>query len=201
MDENTTPAKLSKYLELLSPGSRYVLSFSPFFVNHLSVSLVSHLVVNTRKRILYVCIGRPHIFIQKMLQNRSVPIRNIHFMDMVLGVARRPRSPEEGGLFFPDDGSNVEFQGLYKIFKVDQEVDRLSLDEIDLIVFDNISELRTYNNDDRVRSMVELLARISDRAGKGIFILHINNRPNDGISELTSEIGFETVNVPNDVFK
>ena len=201
MDENTIPPKLAEYMELLSPNSRYVLSFSPFFVNHLSVSLVSHLVTNTKKRILYICIGRPHIFVQKMLQNRAVPIRSIYFMDMVLGVARRPRSPDEGGLFFPDDGSSVEFQSLYKIFKVDQEVDRLSLDEIDLVVFDNISELRTYNNDDRVRSIVELLTGIWERAGKGLFILHINNRPNDGISELSSEIGLEMVNVPNDVFK
>lgn len=201
MDDNAIPPKLMEYMELLSPNSRYVLSFSPFFVNHFSVSLVSHLVTNLKKRVLYICIGRPHIFIQKMLQNRGIPIRSIYFMDMVLGIARKSRLPGEGGLIFPDDGSSVDLPSLYKIFKVDQEVGSLSLDEIDLIVLDNVSELRTYNNDDRVRSMIELFTGIRERTGKGIFILHINNRPNDGISELSSELGLEMVNVPNDVFK
>ena len=201
MESDTIPPKLLQYLDLLSPGSRYVLSFSPFFVNHFSVTLVSHLVSSLRKRVLYVCVGRPHIFVQKMLQNRSVPIRNIYFMDMVLGVARRPRPEKDEGLFFADDGSSVDIPSIYKLFKVDQEVDVLTLDEVDVVILDNVSELRTYNNDDRVRSMLELLNEIWKRDARGIFLMHLNNRPNDGVKKISGELGFETLEIPNDVFQ
>ncbi|MGA1872827.1 MAG: hypothetical protein ACMUHY_04085 [Thermoplasmatota archaeon] len=201
MESDTIPPKLLQYLDLLSPGSRYVLSFSPFFVNHFSVTLVSHLVSTLRKRVLYVCVGRPHIFVQKMLQNRSVPIRNIYFMDMVLGVARRPRPEKDEGLFFADDGSSVDIPSIYKLFKVDQEVDVLTLDEVDVVILDNVSELRTYNNDDRVRSMLELLNEIWKRDARGIFLMHLNNRPNDGVKKISGELGFETLEIPNDVFQ
>ena len=89
---------------------------------------------------------------------------------------------------------------IYKLFKVDQEINHLSLNDIDLVILDNISELRTYSNDDRVRVLLELLNRIWEKDGKGLMIFHINNRPNDGVEEIASEMGLEIIEIPNDVF-
>ena len=89
---------------------------------------------------------------------------------------------------------------IYKLFKVDQEIDHLSMDDIDLVILDNISELRTYSNDDRVRSLLDTMNRIWESCGKGLLVYHINNRPNDGVGELVTEMGFEILEIPNDVF-
>jgi hypothetical protein len=200
MGENKIPKKLVEYLELLSSNSKYLLSFSPFFVNHFSAHLMSYMINEKKDRILYICIGRPHIFIQKLLQNRGVPIRTIHFMDMVLGISSRGSGNEAPEITSPNDDGFLEMPMHYKLFKVDQEERSLSLDDVDLVILDNITELRTYNNDDGVRSLLELLNSIWDKAGKGLMVLHINNRPDDGIDRLSKEIGLELVKIPNDVF-
>ncbi len=200
MNGNEIPQKLLEYLDLLSTNSRYLLSFSPFFVNHFSAHLMSYLVNVKKIRILYICVGRPHIFIQKLLQNREVPIRSIHFMDIVLGVSGRSSGKNVPEVILTNDGETLDIPMVYKLYKVDQEVDSLSLEDVDLVVLDNISELRTYSNDERVRSLLEMLNSIWENAGKGLMVLHINNRPGDGVDELSSEMGLDIVNIPNDVF-
>ena len=188
------PLKLSEYLDLLSMESRYLLSFSPFFVNHFSAHLMSYLVNKRNQKVLYICIGRPHIFVQKLLKNRGVPIRGIHFMDMVLGISGRATGQGKQMILYGESGEEVEIPMIYKLFKVDQEIDHLSLTDVDLVILDNISELRTYSNDDRVRSLLEMLNDIWEKTGKGLMIYHINNRPNDGVGEIASEMGLEIKN-------
>ena len=83
---------------------------------------------------------------------------------------------------------------------VDQEIDHLTLDDIDMVILDNISELRTYSNDERVKSLLDLLNEIWEKSGKGLMIYHINNRPNDGVGEIASEMGLEILEIPNYVF-
>jgi hypothetical protein len=51
-----------------------------------------------------------------------------------------------------------------------------------------------------VRSLLETLNSIWDRSGKGIFILHINNRPEDGVKEIAERIGMDIVDIPNETF-
>lgn len=200
MNGNDIPQKLMEYLDLLSTNSRYLLSFSPFFVNHLSAHLMSYLVSIKKKRILYICVGRPHIFVQKLLQNRDVPIRNIHFMDIVLGVSGRGTGQNGPFIVITEDGDPIDIPMVYKLYKVDQEVDILNLEDVDIVAMDNISELRTYSNDDRVMSIIEVLNGIWKKAGKGLMVFHINNRPDDGVKELAVETGLEVVEIPNDVF-
>ena len=200
MSENDIPLKLVEYMDLLSVNSRYLLSFSPFFVNHFSSYLMSYLINSRNQRVLYICVGRPHIFVQKLLKNRGIPIRNIQFMDMVLGISGRSSGQSQQSITLGDTGEKLDIPMIYKLFKVDQEINHLSLNDIDLVILDNISELRTYSNDDRVRVLLELLNRIWEKDGKGLMIFHINNRPNDGVEEIASEMGLEIIEIPNDVF-
>jgi hypothetical protein len=87
------------------------------------------------------------------------------------------------------------------LFKVDQEIDNLSLENIDIIILDNITELRTYTNDERVRSILQILNRIWERSKKGLMVFHVQNQPNDGVGEIASDLGLETIQIPNEVFK
>lgn len=200
MNNDEIPLKLVEYLDLLSTNSRYLLSFSPFFVNHFSSYLMSYLINNRKQKILYICVGRPHIFVQKLLKNRGVPIRDIHFMDMVLGISGRSMGQPQQTLTIGESGEQLEIPMIYKLFRVDQEIDHLSLDNVNMVILDNISELRTYSNDDRVRSLLDMLNNIWEKGGKGLMIYHINNRPNDGVGEIASEIGLEILEIPNEVF-
>jgi hypothetical protein len=200
MNDDHIPLKLVEYLDLLSTNSRYLLSFSPFFVNHFSSYLMSYLINNRHQRVLYICVGRPHIFVQKLLKNRGIPIRNIHFMDMVLGISGRPMGQTKQTITYGGSDEQLAMPIIYKLFKVDQEIDHLTLDDIDMVILDNISELRTYSNDERVKSLLDLLNEIWEKSGKGLMIYHINNRPNDGVGEIASEMGLEILEIPNDVF-
>jgi hypothetical protein len=200
MNEEDIPFKLREYLDLLSTSSRYLLSFSPFFVNHLSAYLMSYLIHTKNQRVLYICVGRPHIFVQKLLKNRGIPIRNIIFMDAVLGISGRSSIQSRQSITYEDDREKLDIPIIYKLFKVDQEIDHMSLSNIDMVILDNISELRTYSNDDRVRSLLNILTDVGDRTGKGLMIYHINNRPDDGVEEIASEMGLELLRIPNEVF-
>jgi hypothetical protein len=200
MNEYGIPNKLMEYLDLLSTNSRYVLSFSPFFINHFSAHLMSYLINIKKKSVLYICVGRPHIFIQKLLQNREVPIRSIHFMDLVLGSTIQSMNRRRPQLYLNEGGQELNIPHVFKLYKIDQEIVSLSLDEVDLVVLDNISELRTYSNDERVTHVISLLNHIYENSSKGLVVLHINNRPDDGMEELSRENDLEMVNIPNDVF-
>ncbi|MFW3146297.1 MAG: hypothetical protein ACMUIE_05750 [Thermoplasmatota archaeon] len=201
MKNETIPPKLQEYIEQLDTGSRYLLSFSPFFINHTSLNLITDMVVGRKKSILYICVGRPHIFIQKMLQNRGVGIRDIHFMDMVLYVGRKSRSTIKTAIYFNKEGEIIDLPTIYKLFKVDQEVDELFLDDVDLIILDNISELRTYNQDQQISEFLDLLREVSDKSGAGQIILRFNTKPKDGIPEMCTSRGLEPLDLPNDLFQ
>jgi len=198
---NHGSSRIEEYLELLNPSSEYLLSFSPFFINHVSVELMTDMLVNRKKAVLYICVGRPHIFVQKILMNRGVSTRSIHFMDMVLYVCRDSSKPSSSKIILDENGSPLEIPTIFKLFKVDQEIDRLSLDDVDLLVLDNLSELRTYNNDDQIRRFMELLLRISREKGKGLVIFHLNNRPDNGLRNLIESMNIEVLEIPNEVFQ
>jgi hypothetical protein len=200
MNDDHIPFKLVEYLDLLSTNSRYLLSFSPFFVNHFSSYLMSYLIKQRKHRVLYICVGRPHIFVQKLLKNRGIPIRDVHFMDMVLGISGRPMGATAQRLTYGESNEELKIPMIYKLFKVDQEIDELTLDNIDLVILDNVTELRTYSNDDRVRSLLGILNDIWKKAGKGLMVYHINNRPQDGVTDIAAEMGLEILQIPNEAF-
>jgi hypothetical protein len=194
-------SRIMEYIDLLNPSSRYLLTFSPFFINHVSVEIMTDMLINRKKSVLYICVGRPHIFVQKILMNRGVSTRSIHFMDMVLYVCRELDRPNPSKIFLDEEGEPVEMPTIYKLFKVDQEVERLSIDDVDLMILDNLSELRTYNNDDQIRKFLELLNSISTNKGKGLLLFHLNNRPGDGIPDLVKSMNIEMLDIPNDAFR
>ncbi len=198
---NQDNTKIMEYIDLLNTSSEYLLTFSPFFINHVSVNLMTDVLINRKKSVLYICVGRPHIFVQKILMNRGVSTRSIHFMDMVLYVCRELNKSNPSKIMLDDDGQPIEMPTIYKLFKVDQEVEQLSLDEVDLMILDNLSELRTYNNDDQIKKFLELLDDISKKKGKGLILFHLNNRPGDGIPELVKSMGIEVLDIPNEAFR
>jgi hypothetical protein len=201
MKMNQDNTKIMEYIDLLNSSSEYLLTFSPFFINHVSVNLMTDVLLNRKKSVLYICVGRPHIFVQKILMNRGVSTRSIHFMDMVLYVCRELNKPNPSKIMLDEDGQPIEMPTIYKLFKVDQEVERLSIDEVDLMILDNLSELRTYNNDDQIKRFLELLDDISKKKGKGLILFHLNNRPGDGIPELVKSMGIEILDIPNEAFR
>lgn len=201
MDEVEIPSKLQEYFDLLRHDSQYMLTFSPFFINHFAVNLISDFVVNRKKALLYMCVGRPHMFVQKILQNRGVTTRNLHFMDMVLYVCRQSDKPNKTKIYFNEEGEVLDLPTVYKVFKVDQEVEDLKMDDIDIIILDNISELRTYNNDDQIESFLSILKSVSDKTKNGLLLLRFNNKPNDGLEQMGENLGIESLEIPNDSFR
>ncbi|MEA3558079.1 MAG: hypothetical protein U9R75_02395 [Candidatus Thermoplasmatota archaeon] len=201
MEQAEIPSKLQEYFDLLRVDSQYLLTFSPFFINHLSVHLMSDLVVNRKKAILYICVGRPHMFVQKILHNRGVTTKDLHFMDMVLYVCRKTEAPNKTKISFSEKGDILDLPTIYKIYRIDQEVENLTLEKIDLIVLDNISELRTYNNDEQIRSFLSILKEVSERTKSGLLIFRFNNKQNDGLEKICEGLGVESLEIPNGSFK
>ena len=202
MDKGTPAlsSRVPEYLDLLNTTSEHLVTFSPFFINQMSVELITSMVVLRKLRILYICVGRPHIFVQKILSNRGINIRDIHFMDMVLYVCRQGSKGKLPQLTVPYSADPLELPTVFKLYRVDQELDQLSLGDIDLIVLDNISELRTYNSDQQIRTFLGLLHEMSRRLNKGLILLHLDNRPNDGMKELAEELGMGTLTIPPQAF-
>lgn len=194
-------SRIMEYIDLLNMSSEYLLSFSPFFINHVSVDLMTEVLLNRKRSVLYICVGRPHIFVQKILMNRGVSTRSIHFMDMVLYVCREMNRQNPSKIFLDGEGQPLEMPTIFKLFRVDQEVEQLSIDDVDLLILDNLSELRTYNNDEQIKTFLKLLHNISSSKGKGLILLHLNNRPGDGIPELVRSMGIEVLDIPNDAFR
>ncbi len=133
--------------------------------------------------------------------NRGVSTRSIHFMDMVLYVCREMNRQNPSKIFLDGEGQPMEMPTIFKLFRVDQEVEKLSIDDVDLLILDNLSELRTYNNDEQIKTFLKLLHNISSSKGKGLILLHLNNRPGDGIPELVRSMGIEVLDIPNDAFR
>ncbi len=194
-------SRIMEYIDLLNMSSEYLLSFSPFFINHVSVDLMTEVLLNRKRSVLYICVGRPHLFVQKILMNRGVSTRSIHFMDMVLYVCREMNRQNPSKIFLDGEGQPLEIPTIFKLFRVDQEVEQLSIDDVDLLILDNLSELRTYNNDEQIKTFLKLLHNISSSKGKGLILLHLNNRPGDGIPELVRSMGIEVLDIPNDAFR
>jgi len=203
MDESTKPpqTKVSEYLDLLNPSSEHMVTFSPFFTNQMSVELIRSMTVIRRARVLYICIGRPHIFVQKMLMNRGINIKDIYFMDMVLHVCREGGRSKAPVIHVPDSKEPLELPTVFKLYRVDQELSSLSLDDIELMVLDNVSELRTYNSDQQIRTFLGLLHGLSQKTGKGLILLHLDNRPNDGMRELAEGMSIHTLAIPAKAFQ
>ncbi|MFO8051541.1 MAG: hypothetical protein R6V01_07580 [Thermoplasmatota archaeon] len=201
MNEVEIPSRVQEYFDLLRPDSQYLLTFSPFFINHLSVHLMSHLVVDKKKTILYMCVGRPHMFVQKILQTKNITTKDVYFMDMVLYVCRKTETSNRTKLYLRDNGEPLDLPTVYKMYRVDQEPEDLFLDDIDVIILDNISELRTYNNDEQIKEFISILFDVSNKTNTGLLIFRLDSRPSDGLETICENIGIETLEIPNESFK
>lgn len=185
--------RIREYIELLDPRGKYIISFSPFFINHISVELMTEMVAKKKLSILYLCIGRPHIFVQKILKNRGISHRSIYFMDMILHVCRECDQPNPSRIIIDDEGLELDLPTIFKLYRVDQELYQMKLDNVDLVVIDNLSELRTYNTNEQTAGFLKILQNVCDQKNIGLFMLHLNNRPGDGIPDLAVEMGSELV--------
>ncbi len=203
MEKLTAPfqTKVSEYLDLINPSLEHMVTFSPFFTNQLSVELISSMTVQRKLRTLYICIGRPHIFVQKMLMTRGINIKDIYFMDMVLHVCRDGSMAKAPVISIPGSDGPLELPTVFKLYRVDQEVGSLSIGDIDLMVLDNVSELRTYNSDQQIRTFLGLLHDLSRKTGKGLILLHLDNRPNDGMRVLAEGMSINTLTIPAKAFQ
>jgi len=198
---NLTCPSPSEYFEMLNPTSRYFLSFSPFFINRVSIELMSCLINERNKLALYICIGRPHIFVQKILISRGIPSRNIYFMDMVPYISSDYFKPNSSKLYLADGGEPLKLPPIFKLYRIDQEVASLALSNIDIVIVDNISELSTFNTQNQISSFLETLYNACRSLKKGLLLFHLDDKPNDGLVKMASSLGLETLALPNDAFR
>jgi hypothetical protein len=194
--------KLSEYFDLLNPSSSYVISFSQFFANNASLAMMKYLEKIWGKNTLYVCIGRPHIFIEKILSSQGVNSRHITFMDMAMYIGRnQPGKEDSTRIVIEEGGEEFQVPAIYKLFRFDQELRSFDLGDIDLVILDNISELGVYNNPEQIRKFLEVYLDLSRNHGKGLFLYHFKGIPDGHLMDTIKDMGMEIIEIPDSVLK
>lgn len=202
MNEEDIKAVLSEYFELLDPSSRYLISLSPYFVNHVSTSLLDHLVNSRGKSCLYICIGRPHIFIGKILSNRGIDLRKITFMDMALHIGQPANGEKDrNSIVVDNEGEGLKVPAIFKLFRFDQEIVKVDIRDFDMIVIDNLTELSMYNNREQIEDFIDLFHSAASKCGKGLFLYRVNTGREDYLVSISAEAGIEHLEIPDRVIR
>lgn len=196
MSAEEAPADLQSLLSGIGSSSPCVISFSPFFMNQLSTHLMEHQVDDLGMNALYICVGRPHIFIKKLLMSRGVKVRNIHFMELTLSTGIRTGSQCR----IMDDTGPIEVPATFNLFRSDVEIQELNLSDVNVIVLDNLYEICIFNSDEKVENFVCFLKGISERNGIVLELLQLR-QPGaaKGGMDLPG-MGFKMVDVPDPLF-
>lgn len=190
--------EMKDFLNLISPSAKYVLVTNPFNVVPLSVALARKFVVDENRGLLYICSGRPHIFPQKLFQRWEVPLKRIYFMDVVLymkGAIRDLRNPP-----IRADGEALKIPRVYRLFRVDQEVEGMDLSEVDLIILDNLTEFLHFNTLVEAEQFLDSLNKPISRLKKGMIIILLKAEGYEEVTAVLKERGFVEVEVPPELF-
>jgi len=201
MDEMDIMKRLTEYFELLNPSSSYLISFSPFFVNQASSSLMKYMVNERGKSGLYVCIGRPHIFIEKIFSSRNVDSRSITFMDMALHIGgKKDRFGNNSRIDLPEE-RKMELPARFRLFRHDQELKSVSFDDIDFVCIDNLTELFVYNSREQIGEFIKSFFDITKEMNKGLFLYDLKSVNSASIMEWAEEMGIEQIEIPDSVLR
>lgn len=189
---------IRSHIEMLDPLKKYLINFSPFFINQIPAELLKEMVVEKRRSVLYICVGRPHVFVQKSLKNRGVSPSSIYFMDMILKEDLNNKEPGNSRFTFGASERNLDLSIKFDLFKDDREITEMDLDKIDMMIIDNLSELRTHKSIEQIESFIRVFSGIADMKKNGLFMLHLNNMPGDGIPEIADSIDAEIIDISSD---
>lgn len=201
MDDKEIMERLSEYFELLNPSSSYIISFSPFFVNQASSSLMKYMVDQRGKSGLYICIGRPHIFIERILSSKNVNSKNIIFMDMAMHIGKRSHGGGSNKIEISEGDGELDVPGTFKLFRYDQELKSIKFTDIDLVVLDNVTELEVYNNPDQIREFLKVFLDAANKLKKGLILYNFKTGKNNGLVQTAEDMGIDHIEIPDSVLK
>lgn len=95
----------------------------------------------------------------------------------------------------------MDVPAMFNLYRNDVEIKELDVSIVSTVILDNVSEMRVYNADERVRSYLEFLNGIAERNGTGLRLIYFRRPGDPGAKDFAGSLGLEHVEIPDSVFR